>query len=73
MSEIENGPPMIVGIDFTLGRPGPVDLRLAFNTLSDEEFDEAFSTSPEVEQPLPCSCGQRFGRMRTHRDDCGDQ
>jgi hypothetical protein len=23
-----------------------------------------------METPLPCSCGQRFGRMRSHRDDC---
>jgi hypothetical protein len=38
---IDDGPPLIPGIDFTLGRPEPIDLRLAFNTLSDEEFDAA--------------------------------
>jgi hypothetical protein len=39
---IDDGPPMIIGIDVTVGRPEPTDLRLAFNTLTDEEFDAAF-------------------------------
>jgi hypothetical protein len=40
--EIGDGPPLVPGIDVTLGRPEPIDLRLAFNTLRDEEFDAAF-------------------------------
>ena len=40
--EIDDGPSLIPGIDVILGRPEPVDLRLAFNTLSDDEFEAAF-------------------------------
>jgi hypothetical protein len=50
---IDDGPPLIPGIDFTLGRPEPIDLRLAFNTLSDEEFDAAFGDLSETTGETP--------------------
>jgi hypothetical protein len=40
MAEIDDGPPMIIGIAFTVGRPEPVDMDLAFNTLLDRDSDD---------------------------------
>jgi hypothetical protein len=63
---IDDGPALILGIDFTLGRPEPVDLRLAFNTLSDEELDAAALQSVDACTYLAC---RRAQLRRNYMDD----